>query len=119
MYKLIKPSKTEFKLHKRLVKGEPIEAKIRRMKNNREPLTEGADASYTEREEGVRPEHDPRTDKQELALDTIAKATGFKEAQREMRKGEKTYDTMTPEQQTEFNTKFPDNKHAKAAKTEG
>lgn len=120
MYKLlIRPTKTDITT-KPLKNGEPMEAKVRRILNNDEPITDGIQEAYTEREEGVRPEFDARTDKWDIAIEATEKAQNNTLRQRELRIGEKTFDTMTPEQQQEFNTKFPGNKHAgKTSKGEG
>lgn len=107
----LKPSKTSFDT-KKSRKGEWIEEKVRRMVNNGEPLTDGADGEYSQREEGVIAGSDPRTDKWNIAEEAAGQATSNSLKQREMRLGERTFDTMTPEQQKEFNLKHPKNKHA-------
>lgn len=111
MYHKIQPTKTTLHVNQSYV-GETIEAKIRRMLNNKEPIKDGAPPIYSEREEGVLPETDIRTDKWDVALEARDQATRMKVANRELNLGEKTYDTMTPEEQTEFNKKYPKNKHA-------
>lgn len=93
--------------------GEPLEEKIFRMLNNKEPIGDAVPLTYTDRAEGVGPEYNIRTDRWEVAVDGMDKASKTWQAQREQRIGERTYDTMTPEQQQAFNTKFPKNKHAK------
>lgn len=92
-------------------KGETIEQKIFRITNNKEPIKDGAPQIYTDRSEGVKPEYDIRTDRFEVAIDAMSVVDKTYKAQREQRIGERTYDTMTPDQQKEFNTKFPKNKH--------
>lgn len=92
--------------------GERIEDKIDRIKNNKEPITDGAPLVYTERKDGVRPEYDIRTDRWGIAIDAMDKVNKSYKASREQRIGEKTYDTMNDEQQKAFDTKFPKNKHA-------
>ena len=47
--------------------GETIETKVARIIQNKEPITDGAPMIYTEREQGVLPEYDIRTDKWEIA----------------------------------------------------
>lgn len=94
-------------------KGEPLEAKIRRMLQNKEPVGDTTPLIYSEREDGVQPDYNPRTDKWEYAVDATTKLDASNKARREQSRGEKTYDTMTPEQQKEFNAKFPNNKHNK------
>nr|WAE43717.1 MAG: hypothetical protein [Microviridae sp.] len=48
--------------------GESIEKKMQRVINNREPIKDGAPRIYTERKNGVLPEHDIRTDRWEVAV---------------------------------------------------
>ena len=43
--------------------GEIIEDKVKRMTENKEPIKDGAPLVYTEKNEGVKPEHNIRTDK--------------------------------------------------------
>lgn len=93
--------------------GETIEQKIYRITNNKEPIKDGAPLIYTDRSEGVKPEYDIRTDRWEVAIEAMSTVDKSYKAQREQRIGEKTYDTMTPEQQKTFNEKFPTNKHNK------
>lgn len=95
--------------------AESLIHKIRRIVNNKEPISDGAPQIYTERKDGVRPEYDIRTDRFEHAIEAMDHVAKSHTAKREMRIGEKTYDTMKPEQQKAFNEKFPNNKHAKAA----
>lgn len=47
--------------------GETIETKVARIVQNKEPITDGAPMIYTEKEQGVLPEYDIRTDKWEIA----------------------------------------------------
>lgn len=51
--------------------GESIEAKIRRIVDNKEPIRDGAPLLYTERSEGVRAETDIRTDRFDVAIDAM------------------------------------------------
>lgn len=113
-----KPGKTTIKRNVSY-KGERIEEKVNRIVNNKEPITEGAPLIYTERKDGVKPEYNIRTDRWEIAIDGMGKVEKSYKASREQRIGEKTYDTMTTEQQGEFNKKFPKNKHAGKTKSEG
>ena len=46
-----------------VVVGESIEDKVRRIENNKEPITDGAPLVYTERKDGVQEAYDVRTDK--------------------------------------------------------
>lgn len=47
--------------------GETIETKVARIVQNKEPITDGAPMVYTEKEQGVLPEYNIRTDKWEIA----------------------------------------------------
>lgn len=51
--------------------GETIEHKMDRIKNNKEPITDGAPLIYTERKDGVNPNLDIRTDRWEHAIDAM------------------------------------------------
>lgn len=51
------------------VEGETIETKVERIMTNNEAIEDGAPVIYTERADGVLPEHDIRTDRFDLALD--------------------------------------------------
>lgn len=65
--------------------GETIEQKVDRIVNNGDPITDGAPLIFTEREEGVLPGFNPRTDRFEEALGAMDKITGDKRAKREAR----------------------------------
>lgn len=97
--------------------GERLEDKLSRMMNNKEPIKDGSPLIFTDRKDGVRPEFDIRTDRFEVAIDAMDKVDKSNKAKREQRIGEKTFDTMTTEQQTEFHKKFPNNKHNKGGET--
>lgn len=58
-----KPPKTnyEYKL------GESIETKVRRITENNEPISDGAPIIYTNRDDGVLPAYNIRTDRWEIA----------------------------------------------------
>ena len=47
--------------------GETIEAKVRRITENNEPITDGAPIIYTNRDDGVLPAYNIRTDRWEIA----------------------------------------------------
>lgn len=51
--------------------GESIEQKMRRITQNKEPITDGAPLIYTERKNGVDPAYDIRTDRFELAVEKM------------------------------------------------
>ena len=53
--------------------GESIEQKVRRVVENKEPITDGAPIIYTERKDGVLPQFNIRTDKWDIALDAMDK----------------------------------------------
>jgi len=58
--------------------GESIENKIERIVTQNEPIKDGAPLIYTEREDGVKAEHDIRTDRWEIAIeamDAVSKST--------------------------------------------
>lgn len=65
--------------------GETIEQKVDRIVNNGDPITDGAPLIFTEREEGVLPGFNPRTDRFEEALGAMDKITADKRAKREAR----------------------------------
>lgn len=112
MYKVQIPTPSTLKVDESYV-AERIEIKVARILNNKEPIKDGAPIIYTERKDGVRPEYNIRTDRFDMAIeatDLIAKNSLLK---RELGIGERTFDTMSPEQQKAFNEKFPQNKHAK------
>lgn len=111
MYNKPKASKTTLDVNQ-TYQGETIEQKINRIVNNKEPISDGAPLVYTDRKDGVQPQYDIRTDRWDIAIDAMDTVTASHQAKRELRLGEKTYDTMTPEQQQKFNQKYPNNKHA-------
>lgn len=50
--------------------GEPLEIKIERMMNNKEPMNQpGVGVIYTERKDGVLPTYNIRTDRFEIAVE--------------------------------------------------
>lgn len=109
MYKRNKPEKTSLRINKGY-EGEAIEAKMRRVMNNKEPISDGAPIIFTDREEGVLASMDIRTDKFEEAMNYTDSRAKTHLTQRDERLGSKTYDTMSETQRTEFHTKFPENK---------
>lgn len=58
-----KPPKTNYEYQA----GESIENKVRRITENNEPITDGAPIIYTNREDGVLPAYNIRTDRWEVA----------------------------------------------------
>ena len=83
--------------------GEFIEAKVRRILNNKEPIKDGAPLIYQERKEGIRARTNIRTDRFEVAVeasDKIAKSYKARREERaksaETRKEEKTASVAEP-----------------------
>lgn len=58
-----KPIKTDYEYQL----GETIEAKVERITENNEPISDGAPIIYTKREDGVLPAYNIRTDRWEIA----------------------------------------------------
>ena len=58
-----RPPKTNYEYQD----GESIENKVRRITENNEPITDGAPIIYTNREDGVLPAYNIRTDRWEIA----------------------------------------------------
>lgn len=58
-----KPVKTNYEYQE----GESIENKVRRITENNEPITDGAPIIYTNREDGVLPAYNIRTDRWDIA----------------------------------------------------
>lgn len=58
-----KPPKTNYELQE----GETIEEKVKRITENNEPITDGAPIIYTNRDDGVLPAYNIRTDRWEIA----------------------------------------------------
>ena len=74
--------KTKIDVNKSL-EGEPIETKIERIISNKEPKTDGAPLIFTERDEGVLPSYDIRTDRFEVAIEAMDKVSKTALAKRE------------------------------------
>lgn len=58
-----RPSKTNYEYQL----GESIETKVRRITENNEPITDGAPIIYTNRDDGVLPAYNIRTDRWDIA----------------------------------------------------
>ncbi len=82
MYKYKKGKKSQLKSVEKL-EGEPIEHKIERIVNNKEPITDGAPSIYTERKAGVLSAYNIRTDRWEVAADAMDKVSGSIKAKRD------------------------------------
>lgn len=63
--------------------GESIEIKVQRLVKNKEPLDGSVPLTYTERKDGVKPEHNIRTDRWEIAAEAMNVATRSRRAQRD------------------------------------
>lgn len=98
MYKIQIPEITELTVNTSY-EGETIEQKIRRIVNNKEPISDGAPLIYTERKDGVLPEYDIRTDRFEIAIDAMDKVSKSHIAKRENKPtlGEKAKEGMEKE----------------------
>lgn len=84
MYKVKEPNKSKIEINESY-NGETIEQKVRRIINNKEPITDGAPLIYTERKDGIQPEYDVRTDRFELAVEAMDKVSKTHTARREER----------------------------------
>ena len=62
--------------------GESIEAKIRRITTNKEPINDGSPLIYTERKNGVEAQYNIRTDRWEIAIDAMEKVTNVHRGKR-------------------------------------
>ena len=62
-----KPIKTNYEYQE----GESIENKVRRITENNEPITDGAPIIYTNREDGVLPAYNIRTDRWDIAQNAM------------------------------------------------
>lgn len=83
--------------------GETIEDKCARITENNEPISDGAPLTYTKRADGVRPEYNVRTDKWDVAIETMekvaqAKKNKIKENMSKGLSGQPTTEQPTAEQ---------------------
>lgn len=62
-----KPVKTDYEYQL----GESIEEKVRRITENNEPITDGAPIIYTNRDDGVLPAYNIRTDRWDIAQEAM------------------------------------------------
>ena len=65
------------------LEGESIEAKVCRIVNNGEPISDGAPLIYTERKDGVKEEYNIRTDRFDIALNAMDYVTASNRAKRD------------------------------------
>lgn len=63
--------------------GEPLEIKLARMKQNKEPLEGQAELIYTERKDGVQPAYDIRRNAWEIAIEASDKLSKTVAARRD------------------------------------
>lgn len=96
MYRPKKQTKTTISINKAYI-GERLEQKINRIVNNGEPITDGAPLIYTERQHGVQPQYDIRTDRFEIAVEAMDKVDKTHKAKREARIVEMNKPKETPE----------------------
>lgn len=69
-----------------VTEGETIEQKLERVVNSNEPIEDGAPPIYTQRDEGVNPDYDIRTDKWEHAVEAMDVVSKTDIAKREERR---------------------------------
>ena len=82
--------------------GETIEDKVKRMTQNNEPISDSAELIYVERNKGVEPSYDIRTDKWDAAIDAMEKVSDSKREARLKRleeKKQRSDDGLTPSPQ--------------------
>lgn len=84
MYRRNRIPETDFNIDQS-VEGESIEAKVRRIMLNNEPITDGAPTVYTERSDGILEATDVRTDRFEIAINAHDRISSEKIAKREER----------------------------------
>ena len=65
------------------VEGESIEVKVRRIVENKEPITDGAPPIYTDRKEGVKEAYNIRTDRWDIAVNAMDAVSRSKTAKRD------------------------------------
>lgn len=101
MYRVRKQPKTSLKVNN-VTEGEFIEAKMRRIMQNKEPIKDGAPLLYTERKDGVLAGTNIRTDVWEIANEKMDAVNKAKVAKRKGDKpatiGEEAKEGMTKEQ---------------------
>lgn len=73
MYKKRQANKTTLFVNE-AYEGETIEERMRRIKTNKDPITDGAPLIYTDKSDGVIAEYDIRADKFEIMLEANEKA---------------------------------------------
>ena len=71
------PKRGIFQELNKCIEGESIEVKIKRIVDEKEPITDGAPIIFTDAKDGVRPEFNPRTDRWEIAIDAMDKVSNY------------------------------------------
>lgn len=95
MKKVIIKKKSKIVINKSY-EGEPLERKIAKMMESKEPIGADAPMIYTERKDGVLPDYDIRTDRFDIAVEHMDKLSRSYVARRseiptnENKKGEET-----------------------------
>lgn len=84
MYRKNKPANTGFEVNTSY-EAESLEKQIERMMRNNEPIKDTVPLNYTDRSEGVRADMDIRTDRFEIAAETMDKAAKGHIARRQER----------------------------------
>lgn len=79
------------------VQGEPLEQKIERMLNGKEPIKDGSPLIFTERKEGVRASTNIRTDRWLVAVEGADKIAKSYQARREERQKPKIEESAKTE----------------------
>jgi hypothetical protein len=82
MYKPNKATRTSIKCNA-MYKGESLETKVRRIVENKEPISDSAPTVYTNREDGVIADYNIRTDRFEVAVEGMDAVAKGKVAQRD------------------------------------
>lgn len=91
--------------------GITLEDEIIVWKNNKEPIPAVKQVIFTERKDGVNPNHNIRTNRWEHAAEITDYQTRSALANRQFRQGERTFDTMKPEEQKKHIENFPHSKY--------
>lgn len=95
MKKVIITKRNAIKTNTLLYIGETLEEKIRRTKTQGEAIESVSPIIYTERKEGVKPEHDIRADKWDIAQQSMEYVNKKKREARQPKKSDE------PSQQSE------------------
>lgn len=82
MYKKTKVTPGGIKINE-CTEGESLIKKIQRIVNNKEPITDGAPLLFTERKDGVLSDTDIRSDKWDMAIETMDEVVGIIRSKRE------------------------------------